>query len=104
MEIYFKKIKKDKYYVTSTNLKFCRPLAMHEADGDLAVIDVDMVFKSSQKHNIDFDLLLSTCISHELIHSLLEREFNLDISHQFDDMYHRFKKEKSPFHILGTGF
>ena len=72
-------------------------------DGDYAVIDIDRLIKSCKKHNLDFDLFLSTCISHELIHSILERDISLNASYEFDYTYHKFVKAKSPFHVLGTG-
>lgn len=103
MEIHFRKNKKDDYSITTSTIKHCRPCAIHTTDGDYAVIDVERIITSCKKNNLDFDLFLSTCISHELIHSILERDIAIDTSHEFDNMFDKFVKTKSPFHILGTG-
>jgi len=103
MEIYFEKNKKSDYHITTETIKHCRPCAIHNTDGDYAVIDIDRIIKSCKKHNLDFDLMLSTCISHEWIHSIIERDISIVTSHEFDNIYNKFVKTKSPFHILGTG-
>lgn len=103
MEIYFRKNKAEYYPISDYKIKYCRPCAIHCSRGDYAVIDVRRVLKSCKKNNFEFDLLLSTCISHEYIHSILERLFSLDVSYQFDNLYQRLKEIKSPFHELGTG-
>lgn len=103
MEIRFSKNKKDDYNITTDTIKHCRPCAIHNTDGDYAVIDVERIFESCENNNLDFDMFLSTCISHELIHSILERDISIDVSNEFDNMFDKFVKTKSPFHILGTG-
>lgn len=103
MEIYFRKNKADAYYITDYKLKFCRPCALHNTDGDYAVIDVARIIRSCKKNNLDFDMFLSTCISHELIHSIIERDMSVDLSYQFDNLFQIIKEKKSPFHVLGTG-
>lgn len=103
MEIYFSKNEKKKYNITTNTIKHCRPCAIHNTDGDYAVIDIDKIIMSCKKNNLDFDLFLSTCISHEWIHSILERDISVDASYEFDNMFNKFVKTKSPFHILGTG-
>jgi len=103
MEIYFRKNKADDYLITTERIKYCRPCAIHNSDGDFATIDVYRMMKSCKKFNLDFDLFLSTCISHELIHSILERDISMDASYEFDNLFQKMKENKSPFHELGTG-
>jgi hypothetical protein len=103
MDVYFRKIESDDYYITEQKIKYCRPCAVHHNNGDFAVIDVDRIVESCKKNNCDFDLYFSTCISHELIHSIIERDISLDLSYKFDNLYQMLKSKKSPFHELGTG-
>lgn len=103
MDVYFRKIEADGYNITETKIKYCRPCATHHDIEDFAVIDVERIIESCDKNNLDFDLFFSTCISHELIHSIIERDMSLDLSYKFDNLYQMLKSKKSPFHELGTG-
>ena len=102
MEIEFKKIPAQSYYYSADKKKYFRPCACL-VDNSYAIIDIQKIIKSAKKSKLDFDLYLSTCISHELIHFILTREFNDWISCQFDNLWQLLKKKKSKFHKLGTG-
>lgn len=103
MKIYFRKNEKKYYTVATDEEKYCRPYAIHNSNGDFATIDVDGILRYSKKSKFDFDLLLSHCVSHEQMHSLIEKMFSFEVSIQFDSLYKKIKNSKSPFHILGTG-
>ena len=103
MKIYFGKNKKKYYTVATDEEKYCRPYALHNSTGDFAVIDVDGILRYSKRKNFDFNELFSHAVSHEQIHSLIEKMFSFEVSIQFDSLYKKIKNSKSPFHILGTG-
>lgn len=103
MKIYFRKNPEDDYHIANDEIRFCRPYGIHNSIGDYAVIDVEGILEYSKKKNIGFNLLLSHCISHEQIHSTIEKLFPFEVSVGFDNIYQKLMKAKSPFHILGTG-
>lgn len=102
MEIEFKKIKADNYYISDYEKKWCRPCSKIIFNHTI-VIDIERIKRSCRKFKLDFDLMLSTCISHEWIHYILERDISENVSCQFDNLYQKLKKTKSKFHQLGIG-
>ena len=102
MEIEFKKIKPGSYYISDYDKKYCRPCAVL-INNSYAIVDIERIKRSCRKWKIDFDLFLSTCISHEWIHFIIARDISDNVSNKFDNLYQILKRRRSKFHELGIG-
>lgn len=72
--------KKERWYIDEKN-----GMAWTCGDGDIN-LDIFDILKQANNHGMLFDILLSHCISHEMIHNILKRKHDYKTYRQFDNI------------------
>ena len=108
----FERIPTKQYQIAKNKIVYCRPCALNEVsflrDSETEIVlDVERMLRSCREHKTSFDKLFCECISHEVIHAILWREFGEKEWAEFDNLYYKLNRKKGDklgIHKLAIGF